>query len=85
MGERFTRRDKGGKCIIMGILSINMDNIVKEDGYGWSSKSKAGNSEPLEGGNVDFGPNKEMGSMIRLGMMNMLNCKEQIIECLQEN
>ena len=46
--ERLTRRDKGGKCIIMGILSINMDNIVEEDGYGWSSKSKAGDSEPLE-------------------------------------
>jgi hypothetical protein len=39
--ERFTRRDKGGKGIIMGILSINMDNIVEEDGYGGSSKSKA--------------------------------------------
>jgi hypothetical protein len=46
--ERLTRRDKGGKCIVMGILSINMDNIVEEDGYGRSSESKAGYSEPLE-------------------------------------
>ena len=46
--ERLTRSDKGGKCIVMGILSINMDNIVEEDGYGWSCKSKAGDSEPLE-------------------------------------
>jgi hypothetical protein len=38
--ERLTRRDKGGKYIVMGILSINMDNIVEEDGYGRSSESK---------------------------------------------
>ena len=38
--ERLTRRDKGGKCIVMGIFSINMDNIVEEDGYGRSSESK---------------------------------------------
>jgi hypothetical protein len=46
--ERFTRRDKGGKSSVVGIFSINMDNIVEEDGYGWSSESKAGYSEPLE-------------------------------------
>jgi hypothetical protein len=77
--ERFTRRDKGGKGISMGILSINMDNIVEEDGYGWSSESKTSYSETLERCNVDFGPNKEMGSMVRLGMMNVLDGKEQVM------
>ena len=46
--ERLTRRDKGGKCIVIGIFSVNMDNIIKEDGYGRSSESKTGYSEPLE-------------------------------------
>ena len=69
----------------MGILSINMDNVVEEDGYGRSSESKTWYGEPLECCNIDFGPNKEMGSMVRLGMVNMLNCEEQLMECLQEN
>ena len=84
--EGFTRRCKGGKSIVVGIVSVNMDNMLEEDGNIGSSKSKAGeDGEPLVRCNVDFGPNKEMGSMVRLGMVNMLNCKEQIVECLEEN
>ncbi len=48
MIEGLTRGNKGGKYIVMGILSIDMDNIVEEDGYGRSSESKTGYSEPLE-------------------------------------
>ena len=59
--------------------------MVEKDGNIGSSESKAGNGEPLERCNVDFGPNKEMGSMVRLSMVNMLDCKEQIVKCLKEN
>ena len=83
--EGFTRCCKGGKSIVVGIFSVNMDNMLEEDGNIGSSESKAGDGEPLERCNVDFSPNKEMGSMVRLGMVNMLNCEEQIVECLEEN
>ena len=81
----FTRSCKGGESIVVGGCSVNMDDMVEEDGDIGSSKGKAGNGEPLERGNIDFGPNKEMGSMVRLGMLYMLDCEEQIVQCLDEN
>ena len=62
-----------------------MDDMVEKDGNVGSSESKARNGEPLERCNIDFGPNKEMGSMVRLGMVNVLNCKKQVVKCLEEN
>ena len=74
-----------GESIVVGGCSVNMDDMVEEDGDIGSSKGKAGNGEPLERGNIDFGPNKEMGSMVRLVMVYMLDCEEQIVQCLDEN
>ena len=73
-----------GESIVVGICSVNMDNMVEKDVNIGSSESKAGDGEPLERCNVDFGPNKKIGSMVRLGMVNMLNCEVQIVECLEE-
>ena len=83
--DGFTRHYKGGKSIVVGIFSINMDNMVEKDGNIGTSKSKAGDGKTLEGCNVDFDSNKKMGSMVRLGMVNMLDCKEQIVQCLEKN
>ena len=77
--------NKGGKSIVVGICSVNMDNMVEKDGSIGISKSKAGDGESFERCNADFGPNEEMGSVVRLGMVNMLNCEEQVVECLEEN
>ena len=76
--EGCTRRNKGGK-----IFRVNIGNMVEEDGNVWSSKSKAGDGEPLERCNVDFSPNKKMESMVRLGMVNMLNCEEQVVNIIK--
>ena len=62
-----------------------MENMVEKEGNIGSSKSKAGDGKPLERCNVDFGPSKKMGSMVRLGMANMLDCEEQIVQCLEKN
>ena len=83
--EGFTRRNKGGESIVVEIFSVNMDNMVQKDGNIGSSKSMAGDGKPLERCNVDFGPNKKMGIMVRLGMVNMLNCEEQRVQCLEKN
>ena len=71
--EGFTRSCKGGESIVVGGCSVNMDNMLEKDGNVGSSKCKARNGEPLERCNVDFGPNKEMGSAVRLGMVDMLD------------
>ena len=74
--EGFTRSCKGGKGVVVGGCSVNMDNMVEEDGNVGGSKCKAGNGKPLEKCNVDFGPNKEMGSAVRLSMVDMLDSEE---------
>ena len=60
----FTRCCKGGKSNVVGVFSVNMDNMVEKDGTIGSSESKAGNGKPLKRCNVDFGPNKEMSGWI---------------------
>ena len=59
--------------------------MAEKDGNIGSSKSKAGDGKPLETCDVDFGPHKKMGCLFRLGMVNVLNCKEQIVKCLEQN
>ena len=74
-----------GESIVVGIFSINMENMVEKEGNIGSSKSKAGDGKPLERCNVDFGPNKEMGSAVRLGMVDMLDSEEKLVKGLNEN
>ena len=81
----FTRCCKRGESVVVGGYSVNMDDMVEKDGDIGSSKCKARNGEPLERCNVDFDPNKEMGSVVRLGMVYMLDGEEQIVKGLDEN
>ena len=83
--EGFTRSCKGGKGVVVGGCSVNMNNMLEKDGNVGSSKGKARNSEPFERCNVDFGPNKEMGSTVRLGMVDVLDSEEQIVKGLKEH
>ena len=46
--EGFTRSCKGGKGVVVGGCSVNMNNMLEKDGNVGSSKGKARNSEPLE-------------------------------------
>ena len=71
---------RGEKCCCW-----RLDDMVEKDGNVGSRKGKARNGEPLERCNVDFSPNKEMGSVVRLGMVDMLDGEEQIVKGLNEN
>ena len=81
----FTRSCKGGESVVVGGCSVNMDDMVEKDGNVGSREGKARNGEPLERCNVDFGPNKEMGSVVRLGMVDMLDGEEQTVKGLDED